>query len=683
MIRRSYLIGCLFLLALSACFVEHGAEYALLSPQGRLKIELTLDDEGRPWYELLKDGVPLLRKSELGFVLRDALPLDSDFSVVRVEHMQGDEEWTPCWGENSTVYNRYNGLNILLEQNDAQHRRLWIDFRAFDDGVALRYRFPAQQGMDSVIILRELTAFRWADDARVWWTPANYDSYESLYNETSLTKVFHANTPVTMAFYHRGFVSIHEAALTDYAGMTLKKAAHDSLALFCDLVPWPNGDKVRFAVPHATPWRTIQVADDAAGLINSSMILNLNEPSKITDASWIKPMKYMGIWWGMHLGIDTWYPGPRHGATTENMRQLIDFAAAHHIDGVLAEGWNTGWERWGEPGAFDQMTPAPDFDLTALVQYAHEKGVRWIGHHETGGDVSGYEEVMDSAMAQLHQLGVHALKTGYAGAIVPSRQYHHGQYMVNHYRRVVAMAARYQLMLDVHEPIKPTGIRRTWPNMMTREGVRGMEWNAWSEGNPTSHTTIIPFTRMLAGPVDYTPGIFDLQLKRFQAQRVRWNGQDKGNSRVHGTVSRQLALMVVLYSPMQMAADLPENYLDSPAMGFISDMPAQWDESIALDGFPGDFVVMARRQGQRWFIGAVTDDQARRIPVSTEFIHPGVDYLITQYAAGDVPEVVSITRDTLRAGESLNLTLKAHSGQALILEPIKKTKDTLYEKSND
>ncbi|MCF7904153.1 MAG: glycoside hydrolase family 97 protein, partial [Candidatus Marinimicrobia bacterium] len=402
------------------------------------------------------------------------------------------------------------------------------------------------------------------------------------------------------------YISIHEANLIDYSSMTLRPARSDALTLECNLVPWSDGDKVKTKAPLLSPWRTITIARKATDLLASRMILNLNPPSKIEDTSWIRPMKYIGIWWGMHINKYSWTQGEIHGATTENVKRYIDFAARNNIQGVLAEGWNHDWERYGQKNAFKFTEPYDDFDIEAIRQYAQSKGVALIGHHETGREAPYYEEQLEDAYKFLNHHDIHAVKTGYAGGenIYPINETHQGQWMVEHHQRVVEMAARYKVLVNIHEPVKSTGLERSWPNLMTREGTRGMEWNAWSEGNPPSHTTILPFTRQLAGPIDYTPGIFDLHFDQY-----------KPENRVKTTLAKQLALMVVIYSPMQMAADLIENYMDQPAFQFIRDLPNDWDESRYLSGEIAEHVTIVRKSGDEWFLGAITNERGRKLRV--------------------------------------------------------------------
>jgi alpha-glucosidase len=658
-------LGALVFASLLLGAVTDGAcdETVVRSPDGGLAVEFTLK-EGAPRYAVAFGGAPVIVPSALGFVLKDAPPLTGPFEIRDTHTSSFDETWAPVWGQRSEIRNRYNELCVELREKDKPRRAMTLYFRAYDDGVAFRYEIPKQKHVSDVEILSEETQFALAGDYTAWWIPADYDSYEHTYKRTPVSEIEAVNTPLTMKTNKGLHISIHEANLTDYAGMTLRRVPAPGPVLACDLVPWPGGVKVKGTAPLRTPWRTIQIAERAGGLVESSLILNLNEPNVIADTSWIRPMKYVGIWWEMHIKKTTWFAGPRHGATTENAKRHIDFAARHGIGGVLIEGWNTGWEHWGAKGAYDFVTPYPDFDLEEVARYAREKGVSLIGHHETGGDVPTYEAMIDSAFALYRRLGIRAVKTGYAGGIFPRGQHHHGQWMVRHYRMVVEKAAEYGIMLDVHEPIKPTGISRTYPNMMTREGVRGMEYNAWSPGNPPEHTTILPFTRMLAGPADYTPGIFDITFEQYQEQY-----------RVYTTIAKQLALYVVLYSPLQMAADLPENYEGNPAFSFIEEVPVDWDETIVLGGEIGDYITVARRSGERWYIGSITDENPRVLEAALSFLDEGRRYRATFYADSPysnwetTPTLIDITDYIVDANTTLQLRLAPGGGQAISIKP--------------
>lgn len=644
------------------------------SPDGRLEVRLSLRGES-PHYEVAYDGAAVILPSPLGFTFRREKPMVGNFAVDEVSRSSFDETWEPVWGQTDRIRNAYNELSVRLIEKLPPNRRMDIIFRAFDDGLGFRYEFPEQDNLRDFEIMTEETHFAFGGNHTAWWIPADFDSYEHLYTRSALDEVTAAGTPITIRTAEGLYISIHEANLTDYAGMTLARLRRESPppadigatgpAFRTSLVPWPDGSAVKGSAPFRTPWRTIQIATWPGGLVESGLILSLNEPNVIVDTSWIKPMKYIGIWWGMHIGKDTWHVGPRHGATTENAKRHIDFAARHGIGGVLIEGWNTGWDKWGQEGAYDHVTPYDDFDLEEVVRYAREMGVSIVGHNETGGDVGTYDRQVDFAFRLYEDLGVPAVKTGYAGKIFPRGQHHHGQWMVNHYRMVVEKAARHHIMLDVHEPIKPTGISRTYPNMMTREGVRGTEFNAWSEGNPPEHTTILPFTRMLAGPLDYTPGIFDLTFDEY-----------KKNNRVRSTLANQLALYVVLYSPLQMAADLIENYEDQPAFAFIEEVPVDWDETRVLNAEIGDYVTIARRSGENWYIGSITDENARILTVTLPFLAPGRTYTARVFAdAPDAdwatnPTAIEISEMQVDRDTILHVNLAPGGGQAISLKPV-------------
>lgn len=653
-----FLVGFIFTVG-----TEGKTSRKISSPDGEVAVSFLLQS-GIPRYRVEYRGNEIIRPSRLGFWIHKGPSLDDGFRLIDRDAGEFDGSWKPVWGEKSTVRNHYRELRIGLQEENSPRRKMNLIFRVFDGGIGFRYELPVQDNLEYVEITSEQTRFCFNGDHTVWWIPADYDSYEHLYTESLLSEVKGVNTPVTMRTGDGVYISIHEADLTDYAGMTLISSPGDSIAMEADLVPWPDGIKVKRNTPLVTPWRTIQIADRPGALIESDLILNLNRPNQLEDTSWIKPMKYMGIWWGMHTGKYTWFAGASHGATTVNAKRYIDFASANGIPGLLIEGWNRGWENWGRKDAFDFLQSYPDFDLPEVVDYASRRGVSIIGHHETGGDVTGYEKQIDRAFRLYQKLGINAVKTGYAGSIYPRGQHHHGQWMARHYRMVVKKAARYHLMIDAHEPIKPTGTGRTYPNMMTREGVRGMEYNAWSEGNPPIHTTILPFTRMLAGPADYTPGIFDLEFDRYRE-----------DNRVYSTVTNQLALYVVLYSPLQMVADLPENYIDQPAFEFIRRVPSDWDETRAIHAAIGDYVTIARRNGRNWFVGSITDENARFLSLSFSFLEEGVKYRARVFADTpqshwrDNPCKIEIYDLLIDSAYQLPVKMAPGGGMAIMIEP--------------
>jgi alpha-glucosidase len=657
---------------LQACTQPKPAEIIVASPNQFYQLAFLLEDN-KPFYQIKAGDRDIIKASALGFELKSVKALLDHFKILKVKQESHDETWEQVWGEQKEVRDHYNSAKIFLQESIAPYRKLNLIFKVYDEGVGFRYEIPKQEGLDSLLITNELTEFNLAENYSTWFIPANFESYEMLYHNKPLSQVASANTPVTFESADQTiFLSIHEANLTDYAGMTLIKKEGEELSMIANLVPWPDGVKVKAKTPMQSPWRTIQIASSAGGLIESSLILNLNEPNKLTDVSWIHPLKYVGVWWGMHLGTNTWTEGPRHGATTKEMFKYIDFAAENNINAVLAEGWNSGWENWGQPKAFDFVTACSDFDLEDIVAYAAKKNIAIIGHHETGGDAPYYEQQMDTAFQRYSVLGMHHLKTGYAGPIQPKGQFHHGQYMVNHYRKVVEKAAEYKLTVNAHEPIKPTGIRRTYPNMMTREGARGMEWNGWSDGNPPEHHVVLPFTRILAGPIDYTPGVFDL-LYHKAGKRVKWNDQDKGTSRINTTLAKQLALYVVFYSPMQMACDLVDNYKDQPAFQFIHDVPVNWEYTKVLNAQIGQYITIVRKDinSNDWYLGAVSNKDGRELLIKLDFLSINKKYQAEIYADTKDsdwetnPYPIDITTQELTHDDVLSLKLAPGGGQAI------------------
>ena len=662
------------------CFFYMGCQTdskrILLSPDHNIHLFFDMH-EGNPTYQVVFKDIGILTPSTLGFEFQDSGLFISGFEILDIHHCTFDETWEPVWGETSVIRNHYNEMQIDLHEIAEPHRLMSLIFRAYDDGIAFRYVFPQQDGLDDFVVMDECTQFCFGGDYIAWWIPADYNSYEYLYKETPVDQADHVNTPVTMRADDSLYLSIHEAALINYPEMTLKKDSVNNLLFVSELAPWSDGTKAKLQAPFKTPWRFIQIVDSPGKLIESYLILNLNEPNVIEDVSWITPLKYAGIWWGMHLGYQTWYMGDRHGATTENALSMIDFCAENGIPALLIEGWNTGWESWSKGDVFDYVTPYDDFDLYRVVQYGKENGVELIGHHETGGQVAGYEEHLDSAFSLYQNLGIRVVKTGYAGKIRPDGENHHGQMMVRHHQKVIDKAIEYEIMIDAHEPIKPTGLRRTYPNFMTREGVRGMEYNAWSDGNPPNHTCILPFTRMLAGPLDYTPGIFDIKYERHSKELNRWHGHHDGSSkRVHTTLAKQLALYVVLYSPMQMLPDLPENYQDEPAMEFLKEVPVDWDDTKVLNGEIGQYVTIARKSGNDWFIGSITNELSRVLEIDLDFLDPEREYVAVVFADDpetdlkDNPTLYQIVELPVSMGQILKLDLATGGGQAIMIKSI-------------
>ena len=649
------------------------------SPDGRTVVTVDVR-EGGLYYSIQRDNRALFLPSRLGFEFQGAPPLRDGLRITGSTSSTVDTVWTQPWGEVARVRDRHNERRISVSEGAPGNRQLVVVFRVFNDGVGFRYELPEQPGLGEFAIMQELTEFAMADDARAWWIPSNrprLDRSEMLYSSSPVSVIDSVQTPLTMETRdRRTFIVIHEAHLVDYARMFLAGRGMEARTLRATLAPWADGIKVRGKTPFITPWRTIQIADRATDLSPSVLGLNLNPPSAIANTEWIKPMKYVGIWWGMHIGTMTWGSGPKHGATTENTRRYIDFAAANGLGGVLVEGWNVGWDGdWiANRNAFSFTQAYPDYDLPGLAAYARQKGVKLIAHNETSGGLENYERQMDSAFALYRSLGIDAIKSGYVTDTVGGGHSHYSQFAVRHHRKVIETAAKYGIMLDVHEPIHDTGERRTWPNMMTREGARGQEYNAWGSegGNPPEHETILFFTRLLAGPMDFTPGIFDILYERSTGRPRR-----PEESRVRTTLAKQLALYVALYSPMHMAADLPENYANQPAFQFIRDVAVDWDTTRVIDGRIGDYVVVARkaRNSPEWFVGAITDEEARTFTVPLSFLPRGRSYVAEIYADGPNahwltnPLPVAISRRPVTSASTLRLVLAPGGGQAIRIRP--------------
>ncbi|HUG41704.1 MAG TPA: glycoside hydrolase family 97 protein [Longimicrobiales bacterium] len=646
----------------------------LASPDGRTEVEIGVR-EGALHYRVRRDGRNILMPSRLGFELSGAPALRDSLRITGTARDSHDETWTQPWGEVARVRNRYNEARISVAETTTPRRRFDVVFRAFDDGVGFRYELPAQPDLAAFEITEELTEFTMANDAKAWWIPSNrrrLDRSEMLYSSSPMSLLDSVQTPLTMETHTGTMVVIHEADLVDYPRMFLAGRGMESRALRAALAPMADGVKARGRTPFATPWRTIQLADRPEDLVPAVLGLNLNPPSRIADTGWIEPMKYVGIWWGMHIGTMSWGSGPRHGATTANAKRYIDFAAANGLGGVLVEGWNIGWDGdWIANSELFSFTEShPSYDLAEVARYARSKGVDLIAHNETSGGIENYEAQMEEAYALYASLGIRAIKSGYVADEVGDGHSHYSQWAVQHHRRAIETAARHRIMLNVHEPIHDTGERRTWPNMMTREGSRGQEYNAWGGegGNPPEHETILFFTRLLGGPMDFTPGIFDILIESSPD-----GPRAPEEARVRTTLAKQLALYIVLYSPMQMAADLPANYEGHPAFRFIRDVPVDWEATRVVDAEIGDHVVVARQErgGQDWYLGAVTDEDARTLEVSLDFLTPGRRYVAEIYA--DAPDAHFLTNPLAHriserpvdAGTTLRLELAPGGGQAV------------------
>lgn len=643
------------------------------SPDGRIRVAISIDGDGRPSYAVTRDGKPIVGDSRLGFLFTDAPKLDRHFKLAGIATTRADSTWAQPWGEWSRIRDNHVEFTVRLRETVGLQREMHVVFRLFDDGIGFRYAFPDQPNLRHANIAEELTQFAIpVGGTTAWWKPSfEWNREEYLYARTPLGEVGTAATPITIKLADGTHIAIHEAALIDYSGMSLRKNGDGVLQAV--LAPGSGAPKVSRNAPFATPWRTIIIADGAPGLYMSHIELNLNEPSKLADTSWIHPGKFNGVWWNMIKGEWSWATGAQHGATTANVKRYIDFAAANNVRGVLVEGWNVGWNGdWfgnGNDFRFDQ--PTPDFDAAALAAYAKAKGVHLIGHHETGGSASWYDSQLDKAFAFASRMGEEVVKTGYvtdAGEIervdadgTKRREWHEGQWMVNHYLRVVKTAAKYKVSIDSHEPVKDTGLRRTWPNWVSREGSRGMEYNSWPGKNPPEHEANLIFTRMLEGPMDFTPGVVSL------------TGQ--GGSDILSTEAKQLALYVVLYSPVVMLADTPENYAKYPTgLPFLRAVPTDWSDTRVLNGEVGDYATIARkdRTSNDWYLGAVTDENARTLEVTLDFLDPGKSYIAQIYRDGPGADYRTAARHAMtvetrrvKRGDKLLLPLAPGGGEAI------------------
>ena len=676
------------------------------SPDNQLELKTGLTNSGQLFYSLSYKTKAIIKPSLLGLNLKNTTALASNFEIINTTTTTVNEKWNPVLGEQKEITNHYKQLVVELFQKSTQ-RKLNVEFRLFNEGLAFRYVFPAQPELNYFVISDELSQFALTGNHKAFWIPGDYDSQEYAYNETNLADVdvtsldmnngigmkgpmskTRIQSPVMMKTAEGLYLNIFEAAVVNYPIMHLDLNVN-TFEMQSHLVPNVLGEKAYLQAPFQTPWRTIMVSDDARALLTSKMILNLNEPCKIDDTTWIKPMKYVGIWWEMHVGKATWdyagsqnaqmaqdaelKPTGKHSATTENTKKYIDFAAKHDFDGVLVEGWNVGWEDWfgnWKENVFDFVTPYPDFDVEEVQRYAESKGVQMIMHHETSGSVANYERRLDRAFSFMKKHNYNAVKTGYVGKIIPRGEWHDGQTMVNHFNWVVERAAEYKIMVNSHESSRPTGVHRTYPNYIAAEAARGNEFNAWSVGNPPMHETILPFTRFLGGPMDYTPGIFEIKMSHYDAAK---------KEQVHTTLAKQLALYVTIYSPLQMAADLPENYERyADAFQFIKDVELDWDETVILEAEPGDYVTIARKTKgkESWFLGAITDENPRNTELTLNFLSPGKKYRATLYQdAKDAhwennPKAYSIKTIEVTSKTKLKLNLAAGGGTAISFFPI-------------
>lgn len=685
----------LFSFLVSAPFATRAEE--LKSPDGNLLMRFEVNGEGTPVYELTYKQKPVIKPSRLGLEI-EGFSLRKAFTLKGVETATFDETWTPVWGEVKAIRNHYNEMTATLHQADGD-RTMVVRFRLYDDGLGFRYEFPQQKSLNYFVIKEEYSEFAMAGDHKAFWIPGDYDTQEYDYTESRLTEIrglmqtaitpntsqtLFSPTGVQTALMMKSddglYINLHEAALVDYPCMSLN-LDDQTLTFQSWLTPDAQGKKGYMQTPCHTPWRTVIVSDDARRILASHLTLNLNEPCKLDDVSWIRPVKYIGVWWEMISGKSTWAytndlpsvhldvtdytkmkPNGTHAANNEKVRRYIDFAAKHGFDQVLVEGWNIGWEDWfgnSKDYVFDFVTPYPDFDLKALNEYAHSKGVKLMMHHETSSSVRNYERQMEKAYKLMNDYGYNAVKSGYVGNIIPRGEYHYGQWMVNHYLYAVKKAAEHRIMVNAHEAVRPTGLCRTYPNLIGNEAARGGEYESFG-GNKVFHTTILPFTRLMGGPMDYTPGIFETRLEKVNPGN---------NSYVHSTLARQLALYVTMYSPLQMAADLPENYerfMD--AFQFIKDVAIDWDDSKYLEAEPGRYITVARKAKgtNNWFVGCTANEDGHLSNVSLDFLDPGRKYTATIYADAPTahyeknPQAYTIKQ--MKVTNKSKLTLRAASG---------------------
>ena len=647
----------------------------LKSPNGSLEMTFKLSDDGTPSYSLKYEGRYVVLDSKLGYVLRgdaygntpenymhkkyDSVDFSSGFTLAGESSLSFDETWSPVWGEESHIRNHYNELAITLEKKNFKGKedadvQMIVRFRLYDDGLGFRYEFPAQQNLKYFTVADELTEFRMTGNHKAFWVPGDYDTQEYNYAECKLSevretlpKVIFSNasqyvagptamqTSLQMKTDDGLYINIHEAALINYPTMTLILDDKD-YSFKADLTPDAAGWRGRLCAPCTSPWRTVMVVDDARKVLASRLILNLNEPCAIEDVSWIHPVKFMGVWWEMITGKRSWAYGSRlgHGANTENVKKYIDFASEHGFDALLVEGWNEGWRDWfgnQKDEVFDFVTPFPDFDIKTLNEYAHSKGIKLMMHHETSSSVVNYERCIDNAFALMKEYGYDAVKTGYVGDIIPYEEHHYGQFMINHYNRVLRKAAEYKIMVNGHEAVRPTGLCRTYPNLVGNESAMGMEFRGRILPH---HVTILPFTRLQGGPMDFTPGIFEMDMSKINPA---------SKQQIHSTLCKQLALYVTQASPIQMAGDIPENYLKHmDAFQFIKDVVLDWEKSVYISAEPGDHVVVARKAkgSDQWFVGGVTDENAREVTVTLDFLEPGRKYEARIYA--DAPDASGV-----------------------------------------
>lgn len=652
---------------LAACHPAAARNWNVSSPHGQITVEVSQDGDRALYYSVEHAGTTVLDKSRLGLVLKDVPDMADGFRVDKAVTDSHAETWHPVWGEESSIDNVYNELRLDLSQpKAAPGRRMAVVFRVFDDGIGFRYEFPRQAALGDFTVMDELTEFNFTAAHRSWSLPVEgIRFYEGLFRELPLDSIGWASTPVTMKTADGMYMALHEANLTDYAAMNVQ-ATPGSACLHAALTPWSSGEKVRVTDVRVSPWRTLIIADSAGDLALNRVMLNLNEPCAVENPEeFCVPQRYIGVWWCYHMKNATWEAGERHGATTPNVMRHIDFAARHNFGGVLVEGWNHDWVTWD----FSYTRPYDDFDIDSITAYGRGKGVALIGHHETGGRVANYERQMEDGMKFYADRGMNYVKTGYVGDRLDDREMHSSQFGVRHYRKVIETAARYRMVVDNHEPVMPTGLQRTYPNLMTQEGVRGQEWNAWCPegGNPPSHTVTLPFTRGLAGPMDFTPVIF------------RFENKVMPQTHVNTTLAKQLALFVILYSPLQMASDEIENYEANPGpFQFVCDCPTDWDRTVYPEAEIGRYVTVARKAKDSgdWFVGSATGDEARTAHIDLGFLDAGCRYRATIYRDGPDanfdtnPYPVLIEQRDVDSGMALDIPQGRSGGCAIRLSKI-------------
>ena len=685
-------IICLLIACFASASLEAQTIASLSSPNKLIEVKLIQSPDKQIQYQVFHKSKEAIAPSTLGFTLKKPLAELRKFTVIRIDSSSFDETWSPLLGEVKDIRNQYAALRIDLKDAGNSGINLQIQFRIYDDGIGFRYTFPKQDNLNHFIVDNEFSSFKMTGDHTAFWIPGDYDTNEYTYNKSKLSEIDASaaaakekdialtspigknfvQSPLMLKSAEGLYINVHEAALLNYPVMHLQVNGN---TLTSQLTPDAVGNKAYLQTPFSTPWRTLIIADKAEQILASKLILNLNEPSKIKDSTWIKGQKFVGMWWEMHVGKANWpLAGGKHGANTANVKRYIDFAAQHGFDGVLVEGWNQGWEDWfgnWKENVFDFTSPYPDYDIDSLSKYAQSKGLRLIMHHETSGSVTNYERRMDAAYAYMLAKGINTVKTGYVGRIIPRGEHHDSQWMIQHYQRVAEKAAEYKLMVDSHESSHPTGLQRTYPNWLASEAARGSEFNnAPTLGIVPNHTTILPFTRLIGGPMDYTPGLFHMSLNQFDTTRTQ---------KVRSTLAKQLALYVTIYSPLQMAADLPENYeqhLD--AFQFIKDVPVNWDDTKIISAEPGEYITIARKAKGKdaWFIGSITNENARNISFGLDFLDPDKTYEAIVYRDADNadfeknPEAYMIEKRLVTRVSNMTYRLQRGGGCAVSLKKI-------------